>query len=164
MSPCTSAWVPTLIPEAVLVVLAGLWGLALRWNCQHVQKLRGSQDLWPLEAAESQETWPFLLSSGKCSLVLALGLPLSTINQTSFIHVPILTHRNVDQAGGQYSLQSDYCELCVCCEVFLNTVFAQSWIIRRRLLIRNVRSQSHSSDEMKYPWPWSFIFVCRDFV
>ena len=36
---------PPLIPEAVLVVLAGLWGLALRWNCQHVQKLRGSQDL-----------------------------------------------------------------------------------------------------------------------
>lgn len=36
---------PALIPEAVPVVLAGLWGLALRWNCQHVQKLRGSQDL-----------------------------------------------------------------------------------------------------------------------
>ena len=67
-----------------------------------------------------------------------------------------------DQVGGQYSVQSDCCELCVCCEVFLNAVFAQSWIIRREVL--SEMYQEPVSSEVKYPWPWSFIFVCRDFI
>ena len=88
------------------VVLAGLWGLALRWNCQHVQKLRGSQDLWPLQAAEFQETCLLLLSSGK--MLLSPGPRSAPPFFPPLTKPPLFMYRFLhierkDQVGGQYS-------------------------------------------------------------
>lgn len=98
------------------VVLAGLWGLALRWNCQHVQKLRGSQDLWPLQAAEFQETCLLLLSSGK--MLLSPGPRSAPPFFPPLTRPPLFMYRFLhierkDQVGGQYSASQTVVS-CVC--------------------------------------------------